>query len=243
MSFPRFPPSSPAPVPGAIATVCGSGEQYRLAALPAGSIVLRSATALPTVPVPVRRPADAALAATGWRVVNAGVPGDTADAGKARIRELLEAHKPALVIVEIGGNDFLRRRPAAVVKEDVRSIVRQSKVAGVQVVLVAVPELSLLGALTRRGRCRALCRNRRGRAGAGHRRRVFGHPGQAGIVRRPDSSQRRRLPENGRGHCRCTAPIRIVALTIATDSSDRLGFFANDSRSPSMANWPRNSTH
>ena len=142
------------------------GNNTRLAALPAGSIVLAFGDSVtygtgagpgegaveldPRGVGPGEDWPTLLSAATGWRVVNAGVPGDTADAGKARIRELLEAHKPALVIVEIGGNDFLRRRPAAVVKEDVRSIVRQSKVAGVEVVLVAVPELSLLGALTRR---------------------------------------------------------------------------------------------
>ena len=128
------------------------GNKTRLVALPAGSAVLAFGDSVTygTGAGPGEDWPTLLAAATGWRVVNAGVPGDTADAGKARIRELLEAHKPALVIVEIGGNDFLRRRPAAVVKEDVRSIVRQSKVAGVQVVLVAVPELSLLGALTRR---------------------------------------------------------------------------------------------
>ena len=128
------------------------GKKSRLAALPAGTTVLAFGDSVTygTGAGPGEDWPTLLAAATGWRVVNAGVPGDTADAGKARIRELLAAHKPALVIVEIGGNDFLRRRPAAVVKEDVRSIVRQSKVAGVQVVLVAVPELSLLGALTRR---------------------------------------------------------------------------------------------
>ena len=128
------------------------GNKTRLVALPAGSAVLAFGDSVTygTGAGPGEDWPTLLAAATGWRVVNAGVPGDTADAGKARIRELLAAHKPALVIVEIGGNDFLRRRPAAVVKEDVRSIVRQSKVAGVQVVLVAVPELSLLGALTRR---------------------------------------------------------------------------------------------
>lgn len=128
------------------------GNKTRLVALPAGSAVLAFGDSVTygTGAGPGEDWPTLLAAATGWRVVNAGVPGDTADAGKARIRELLAAHKPALVIVEIGGNDFLRRRPAAVVKEDVRSIVRQTKVAGVQVVLVAVPELSLLGALTRR---------------------------------------------------------------------------------------------
>lgn len=89
-------------------------------------------------------------AATGWRIVNAGVPGDTAQNSRARIGSLLAEHRPALVIVEIGGNDFLRRRAPSAVKEDVRAIIRRAKDTGAQVVLVAVPELPLLGALTRR---------------------------------------------------------------------------------------------
>ena len=87
---------------------------------------------------------------TGWRIENAGIPGDTAEAGKERIQALLDEHRPALVIVEIGGNDFLRRRPPAAVKEDVRRMIQAAKKAGSQVVLVAVPEFSLLGAVTRK---------------------------------------------------------------------------------------------
>ena len=83
-------------------------------------------------------------ALTAWQMINAGVPGDTAQAGRARIEALLGEHAPALVIIEIGGNDFLRRRSAASVKEDLRHLIRVSKAAGAQVVLVAVPELSLL---------------------------------------------------------------------------------------------------
>ncbi|MDD2742602.1 MAG: arylesterase [Rhodocyclaceae bacterium] len=83
-------------------------------------------------------------AQTGWRVVNAGIPGDTADSGQRRIKALLDEHHPALAIVEMGGNDFLRRRPQSVIKEDLRSIVQQIKLAGSQVVLIGVPELSLL---------------------------------------------------------------------------------------------------
>ena len=127
-------------------------RKTKLAALPAGSTVLAfdDSVTYGTGAQPGEDWPTLLAAASGWKIINAGVPGDTADAGKERIRGLLEAQRPALVIVEIGGNDFLRRRPAAVVKEDVQSIVRQWKVAGVQVVLVAVPELSLLGALTRR---------------------------------------------------------------------------------------------
>ena len=86
---------------------------------------------------------------TGWPIVNAGIPGDTAEAGKRRFGALLEQHQPALVIIEIGGNDFLRRRDPKSVKEDLRGMIRAARQQGAQVALVAVPELSLLGALTR----------------------------------------------------------------------------------------------
>jgi acyl-CoA hydrolase len=82
--------------------------------------------------------------ATGWQIVNAGVPGDTAEAGKSRIGPLLEAHRPALVVIEIGGNDFLRRRPEEAVKQDLRILVDTARASGAQVVLVGVPTLSLL---------------------------------------------------------------------------------------------------
>ncbi|HOE44070.1 MAG TPA: GDSL-type esterase/lipase family protein [Rhodoferax sp.] len=81
---------------------------------------------------------------TGWQVINAGIPGDTAQAGKARIQALLDEHHPALVIVEIGGNDFLRRRPPNDVKGDIRTLLKSIKQSGAQVVLVAIPELSLM---------------------------------------------------------------------------------------------------
>ena len=82
---------------------------------------------------------------TGWTVVNAGVSGDTAQNGKNRIQALLNAHRPALVIIEIGGNDFLRRQPSKAVKEDIRLMIQAARQTGAQVALVAVPELSLLG--------------------------------------------------------------------------------------------------
>lgn len=87
---------------------------------------------------------------TGWNVINAGIAGDTAVAGKGRIADLLETHRPELVIVEIGGNDFLRRRAQGEVKEDLRAILQQVARKGARAVLVAVPELSLMGVLAGR---------------------------------------------------------------------------------------------
>ncbi len=89
-------------------------------------------------------------ASTGWQVVNAGVPGDTAQAAQPRLPALLAQHRPAQVIIEIGGNDFLRRRSAAEVKADVRVLIQAAKASGAQVVLVAVPALSLMAAVAGR---------------------------------------------------------------------------------------------
>ena len=43
-----------------------------------------------------------------YRVVNASITGDTTAGGRARLPHLLATHKPAIVIIELGGNDGLR---------------------------------------------------------------------------------------------------------------------------------------
>jgi acyl-CoA thioesterase I len=85
-------------------------------------------------------------AQTGWKVINAGISGDTASAAKYRLADLLAQHQPELVIIELGGNDFLRRRPAATVKQDLRQIIDQSLSSSATTVLISVPELSVLRA-------------------------------------------------------------------------------------------------
>jgi acyl-CoA thioesterase I len=86
-------------------------------------------------------------ALTGWRIVNGGVPGDTAAQALERLPPLLGEHRPALVIVSLGGNDFLRRLPEGQTEAAIRDIVALSRQAGAQVVLVAVPQASLGAAL------------------------------------------------------------------------------------------------
>lgn len=57
----------------------------------------------------------------GAEVVNAGVSGNTAADGLARLDEVL-AEDPWLVIVELGGNDFLRRVPPEETEQTLRQI-------------------------------------------------------------------------------------------------------------------------
>ena len=84
---------------------------------------------------------------TGWNVVNAGVSGDTSAQALARLPALLAEHQPKLVIVSIGGNDFLRKLPESDTHAHVHAICKQSLDAGAQVLLVAVPRATVAAAL------------------------------------------------------------------------------------------------
>ena len=84
---------------------------------------------------------------TGWNVVNAGVPGDTSAQALARLPALLAEHRPKLVIVSIGGNDFLRKLPESDTRANVHAICKQALEAGAQVLLVAVPRATVAAAL------------------------------------------------------------------------------------------------
>ena len=75
---------------------------------------------------------------SGWQVVNGGVSGDTSAQALARLPALMQQN-PKLVLVSIGGNDFLRRLPESETRANIRRIVATVEAAGVPVVLVAVP--------------------------------------------------------------------------------------------------------
>lgn len=97
-------------------------------------------------------------ARTGWTVINAGVPGARADSAGKRLRTRLEEHGPDLVLLWLGGNDFLRRREPAAVKEDLRALVRQVRASGAQPLLLGVPAASVLRAATGRLRDHSIYR-------------------------------------------------------------------------------------
>lgn len=80
---------------------------------------------------------------TEYQVVNAGVPGEETSESVERISSVLDQYQPQLVIVCLGGNDFLRKRPHQAVKDNLRKIILAIQKSGAQVVLIAVPEISL----------------------------------------------------------------------------------------------------
>jgi len=85
---------------------------------------------------------------TGWNVINAGIPGDTSAQALARLPALLQEHTPSLVLVSIGGNDFLRRLPEGETRANIRQLCERSLASGAQTMLVAVPALSATAAIT-----------------------------------------------------------------------------------------------
>jgi acyl-CoA thioesterase-1 len=80
---------------------------------------------------------------TGHVVQNAGINGDTAEGALARLPGLLQENSPALVLVSIGGNDFLRKVAPERTRAALKSIV-QTAAASAQVVLIAQPEPVLM---------------------------------------------------------------------------------------------------
>lgn len=80
-------------------------------------------------------------ALSGRNVVNAGVPGETSGAGRERLAQSLDEVRPQLLILCLGGNDFLRRLDPAETKENLRAMVQTAQERGIEVLLVAVPRL------------------------------------------------------------------------------------------------------
>ena len=77
---------------------------------------------------------------TGRRVVREGMPGEVSEAGLARLPAALDEHRPRLLLLCHGGNDFLRRLPRAQAAENLRAMIRLAKARGIEVLLIGTPE-------------------------------------------------------------------------------------------------------
>jgi acyl-CoA thioesterase-1 len=74
----------------------------------------------------------------GTPIINAGRNGDTTARALARLDRDVLARNPRIVIVLLGGNDFLRRVPVEETFQNLESIVVQIRQRGAAVVLVGV---------------------------------------------------------------------------------------------------------
>jgi acyl-CoA thioesterase-1 len=72
-----------------------------------------------------------------WRVVNLGISGDTTSGGLARVNTAT-ALRPAMVLLELGGNDGLRGLPLSMTRENLDQIIGAFKRVGARVVLAGM---------------------------------------------------------------------------------------------------------
>lgn len=72
------------------------------------------------------------------RVVNASISGDTTAGGRSRLPALLRQHRPAVVVIELGGNDALRGLPLSMTRDNLTTMARLSREAGARVLIVGM---------------------------------------------------------------------------------------------------------
>jgi len=73
-----------------------------------------------------------------YSVVNASISGETTSGGLSRLRQTLDEHRPAIVILELGANDGLRGLPVAEAKNNLAAMIRMAQKSRARVLLVGV---------------------------------------------------------------------------------------------------------
>lgn len=127
------------------ATLAGCGDQAKLARLPGDAVVLAFGDSLTfgtgaaeheSYPAQLEK-------LIGLKVVRAGVPGEVTAQALERLPGALDEHSPRLLLLCIGGNDFLRRTGNRQAEANVRAMVKLATSRGVQVMLIGTPEPGL----------------------------------------------------------------------------------------------------
>jgi acyl-CoA thioesterase-1 len=73
-----------------------------------------------------------------YRIVNASISGETTRGGLYRIDQTLAQNHPAIVIIELGGNDGLRGLPLAATRDNLTGIIRACRRHGAKVLLIGM---------------------------------------------------------------------------------------------------------
>ena len=120
----------------------GCGDKAKLSRLPGDAVVLAFGDSLTfgtgaaeseSYPAQLEK-------LIGRRVARAGVPGEVTAQALARLPSALDEHAPRLLLLCIGGNDFLRRAGNAQAEANVREMVKLARGRGIEVLLIGTPE-------------------------------------------------------------------------------------------------------
>jgi lysophospholipase L1-like esterase len=125
-----------------LSLAAGCGDKAKLSRLPGDAVVLAFGDSLTygtgaaeseSYPAQLEK-------LIGRRVVRAGVPGEVSAQALARLPAALDEHAPRLLLLCIGGNDFLRRLGNSQAEANVREMVKLARSRGVEVLLIGTPE-------------------------------------------------------------------------------------------------------
>lgn len=73
-----------------------------------------------------------------FEVVNASVSGETTLGGRNRLPTALSQHRPLAVVLQLGANDALRGQSLERMRDNLRAMVKASRGAGAEVILVGM---------------------------------------------------------------------------------------------------------
>ena len=71
-------------------------------------------------------------------VINASISGETTSGGRTRLPQLLERHRPAVVLIELGGNDALRGLPLTATETNLREMAAAAQKSGARTVILGM---------------------------------------------------------------------------------------------------------
>ncbi|HEY9102756.1 arylesterase [Chitinimonas sp.] len=121
------------------------GERTKLPRLPAQATILAFGDSLTygTGATPDSSYPSILSQLIGHPVANAGIPGNTTEDGLGRLDDVLAEQHPALLILCLGGNDFLQQKPETETVANLRSMLNQAQNRRIPVLLVATPKPGL----------------------------------------------------------------------------------------------------
>jgi len=71
-------------------------------------------------------------------IINASISGETTAGALTRLPDLLEKHRPSVVVIELGGNDALRGLTPAQLRGNLEKMIVASQKAGAKVLLLGI---------------------------------------------------------------------------------------------------------
>ena len=125
-----------------VALAVGCGDKAKLSRLPGDAVVLAFGDSLTygtgaaeneSYPAQLEK-------LIGRRVARAGVPGEVTAQALARLPSALDEHAPRLLLLCIGGNDFLRHLGNGQAESNVRAMVKLARSRNIEVLLIGTPE-------------------------------------------------------------------------------------------------------